>query len=131
MRSKRLSISLLVAGAICTSAVATGSAAPPAKYRGVYSSPSAAQFASVVIRTTTAFARSHGDAARLTHIDCVKASSLQFMCSYAVARHQRAPECHLMQAIWTPHAPSAYTVTLAGRVGKCGTVREALRSMRG
>jgi hypothetical protein len=35
----------------------------------------------------------------------------------------------VMQARWTPQAASTITVTLAGRAGRCGTLREALRSL--
>jgi hypothetical protein len=38
-------------------------------------------------------------------------------------------ECHLIQARWTPNATSTFTVTLSGRVARCGSLREALDSM--
>jgi hypothetical protein len=34
-----------------------------------------------------------------------------------------------MQARWTPHSASTFTVTLAGRVPRCATLRDALRSL--
>jgi hypothetical protein len=71
----------------------------------------------------------HRDAARITGVDCVQASSGHYMCSYAVIGPNRRRECHLMQATWTPDTASTYTVTLAGRVRRCGSLREALRSL--
>jgi hypothetical protein len=35
-----------------------------------------------------------------------------------------------MQARWTPERASSFTVTLAGRTERCGSLREALRSLR-
>lgn len=106
--------------------------APPragAELRGAAPSPTASEFARVVVGTTTAYALAHGAAIRLRQVHCVKASRVDYMCSYAVARPGRAPECHLMQATWTPARASIYTVTLAGRVRACGTLREAIRSL--
>lgn len=92
--------------------------------------PGPAEFASDVAGTTKAYAGAHGDVARITNVDCVEASSGRYMCSYAVARPHRVGECHLMQATWTPSRASTYTVTLAGRVHKCGSLHEALGSLR-
>jgi hypothetical protein len=92
-------------------------------------SPSAVEFASLFADSTTAYQKAHGISARLTNVDCVRASSVDYMCSYAVTSPDRSPSCHLMQARWTPNSASLYTVTLAGRVKECGTLREALRSL--
>jgi hypothetical protein len=51
------------------------------------------------------------------------------MCSYAVVRPQTEPECHLMQARWTPGQASSYEVTLSGRADRCGSLREAIHSL--
>lgn len=91
--------------------------------------PGPSEFARDVVGTTTAYAEAHGAAARITDVDCVEASSGHYMCSYAVTRPNRRRECRLMQATWTPNRASTYTVTLAGRVHRCGTLREALRSL--
>jgi len=91
--------------------------------------PGAAGFAEVVVRTSTAYAVSHGDGARITNVDCVQASSGHYMCSYAVTRATGLPECHLMQAAWTPNSASVYTVTLAGRVRACDTLQQALHTL--
>jgi len=91
--------------------------------------PTAAGFAEAVVRTTTAYALSHGDEARITNVDCVQASSGHYMCSYAVTRATGLRECHLMQAAWTPNGASAYEVTLAGRVQACATLQQALHSL--
>jgi hypothetical protein len=92
--------------------------------------PGPLEFASTVVGTTTAYARAHREATRITNVDCVQASPGHYMCSYAVTRPNRPRECHLMQATWTPNSTSTYAVTLAGRVEKCSTLREALRSLR-
>jgi hypothetical protein len=91
--------------------------------------PSASEFATGVVDTTTAYANANGETARIANVDCVQASSGHYMCSYAVVRPGRTRECHLMQATWTPDRASTYTVTLAGRTHACGTVREAVRSL--
>jgi hypothetical protein len=92
--------------------------------------PSAAEFARGIARTSASYAKQHGSAARIVNIHCVEASSGHYMCSYVVTRPRHSAECHLMQAMWTPESASTYTVTLAGRVRRCGTLREALRSLR-
>ena len=95
-----------------------------------HATPSAAEFGSGFVDTANAYASTHGTSARLAHPDCVQASPAHYMCSYAVLKPGRPPECHLMQARWTPEGPSTYTVTLAGRAARCGTIREALQSLQ-
>jgi hypothetical protein len=51
------------------------------------------------------------------------------MCSYAARKPGAPTQCHIMQARWTPNRASTITVTLAGRADRCGTLREALRSL--
>jgi hypothetical protein len=92
--------------------------------------PSAAAFAAEFTGVTNAYAKANGDPARVTHADCVRASRDHYMCSYAITRPARPSECHLMQAVWTPRALSSFTVTLSGRVNRCGSLRAALRSLR-
>lgn len=96
---------------------------------GVPATPAAADFASVFVSTTNAYARAHHDLRRIDHADCVEAASGRYMCSYRTTRPGRSFECHLMQARWTPQLASTFTVTLAGRVKRCGTLREALHSL--
>jgi hypothetical protein len=93
------------------------------------SAPSADGFAFVFVSTVNAYARAHGDPARAAHPDCVEAAQGRYMCSYTTLRPGRRAHCHLMQARWSPELASSYTVTLAGRVKRCGTLREALRSL--
>jgi hypothetical protein len=45
------------------------------------------------------------------------------------ARPSRAVECHVMQAEWTPSGVDSFRVKMSGRVGRCGSLREALRSL--
>jgi hypothetical protein len=92
--------------------------------------PTAAQFAALFTTLGNLYGEQHGKPQRLTHGDCVQASSGHYMCSYAVVRSGQPKECHLMQAEWTPNEASTYKVTLAGRVTRCGTLREALASLR-
>jgi hypothetical protein len=91
--------------------------------------PGPAEFARDVVGATNAFARENGDATRITNVDCVEASAGHYMCSYAFIRANGPRECHLMQAIWTPSRASTFTVTLAGRVHRCQTLRQALDSL--
>ena len=115
-------------------AATTASVAVPAAQANVggssrEASPSAVEFASLFADATTAYQKAHGIAARLINVDCVRASAVDYMCSYALASPGRTPSCHLMQARWTPNSATLYTVTLAGRIKECGTLREALRSL--
>jgi hypothetical protein len=91
--------------------------------------PSATQFAHDFIGVTNKYASQHGDGARLGNAHCVEAAPGKYMCSYLVTA-KGVRTCHLMQAQWTPERSSAITVTLAGRTRRCGTLREAIQSLR-
>lgn len=90
--------------------------------------PAAVDFADIFVSTANAYARAHHDAKRIGHADCVQAAPGRYMCSYRAMLPGRS-ECHLVQARWTPELASSFTVTLAGRVKRCATLREALRSL--
>ena len=91
--------------------------------------PSAARFTHYFVGVTNKRASEHGDGARVGNAHCVKAAPGKYMCSYLViAKGVRT--CHLMQARWWPERSSAITVTLAGRTSRCGTLREAIQSLR-
>jgi hypothetical protein len=92
--------------------------------------PSAAEFGLMLVGSANQHAAAHRDPTRLAHADCVQASRGRYMCSYAVVRPGSA-ECHLIQAQWTPRGASSFTVTLAGRVPRCGSLRDALGSLSG
>lgn len=91
--------------------------------------PSAREFARFLVGVTTDYAQKSGDATRIVRPDCVQASAGHYMCSYAVMRPNRTVECHVVQARWTPQRLSTITVTLSGRAKRCGTLREAIRSL--
>jgi hypothetical protein len=91
--------------------------------------PTAAGFAEVLVSTSNAFAQDHGAATRLTHAHCVQASRGHYMCAYLVERPGRPSECHLIQAHWAEEPGSSFTVVLSGRARRCGSVREAVRSL--
>jgi hypothetical protein len=91
--------------------------------------PSAIQFAHNFIGVTNQHASQTGDGARVGNAHCVQAAPGKYMCSYLVTA-KGARTCHLMQAQWTPDRSSAITVTLSGRTGRCGTLREAIQSLR-
>ena len=78
--------------------------------------------------TAAAFGEALAHTASITHTHCVQAAPGAYMCAYMLVRAGRQ-ECHLMQGRWTPHATSTITVTLAGRSRRCGTVRDAIRSL--
>jgi hypothetical protein len=125
MKRRYLMLTLITA----TAGIGGHGITPAAALPGKHATPTATEFARVVVDTTTAYAVAHHDPARITGVDCVEASWGRYMCSYAVIRPNRRRECHLMQATWTPSTASTYTVTLAGRVRRCGSLREALRSL--
>src|SRR4051812_29667913 len=90
--------------------------------------PAAGDFAGIFVSTTNAYASAHRDPARIGKADCVQAAPGRYMCSYRTILPGRS-ECHLMQARWTPQLASSFTITLAGRVKRCGTLKQALRSL--
>jgi len=92
--------------------------------------PSAAEFAVMLVGTTNQFAAAIGDPARIANPDCVQGSAGRYMCSFVRKHPGGARECHIMQAKWTPDTTSSFTVTLAGRVGRCGSLRQALLSLQ-
>jgi hypothetical protein len=113
----------LLAPAIGTAPASAEAIAP------LRTTPTAVEFAHNFVGATNAFAAAHGEATRVGNAQCVEAKPGHYMCSYSTKRPGIAPECHVMQARWTPQAASTITVTLAGRAGRCGTLREALRSL--
>ncbi len=110
--------------------VLLAAATPAQAERRVDAPPPAKEFARVFIGVTTAYASGLRRPERITHADCVQASARHYMCSYALKRPGRPRECHLMQAMWTPEGASTITVTLAGRTSRCGSLREAIASLR-
>jgi hypothetical protein len=93
--------------------------------------PSASGFAAVLVSSTTAYAKAHGDPRRIMRPDCVEAARGLYMCSYLEIRMPGDPgRCHLLQARWTPERASSFTVTLAGRTRSCRSLTDALHSLR-
>jgi hypothetical protein len=92
--------------------------------------PSAEEFGAALVTATNAYAREHDEPWRIGRADCVQATPGKYMCSYASFRAKSAERCHVMQGRWTPRAASKITVTLAGRTERCGSLREALRSLK-
>jgi hypothetical protein len=92
--------------------------------------PTAAQFAVIFVATTNRYAVQHHQPDRVGRAHCVPGHPGHYMCSYVVTRPGRQPECHLMQAGYTPGAASAITVFLSGRTARCRTLKEALDSLR-
>ena len=133
---KILSISLLLgAAALAVLAVPAALGAPVRGSAAARTSiavppPTAAEFARTVADSTNLYAKRAGGRAKLTNVNCVEASTGRYMCSYALTWEGLPRECHLMQATWTAGDGSLYAVTLAGRVRTCGTLEEALRSLR-
>jgi hypothetical protein len=50
------------------------------------------------------------------------------MCSYGIFRPSQPVDCHVIQAEWTPTEVDSFRM-MAARVGRCGSLREALRSL--
>lgn len=86
--------------------------------------PTAAVFARALAGATNQLAGGR----TITNTHCVKASPGHYMCSYGVVK-PTGTECHVMQGLWTPGEASTITVTLAGRTGRCETLRAALQSL--
>jgi hypothetical protein len=91
--------------------------------------PNAAGFAKVLVAVSNDFAAQNHNPTRLSHAHCVEASRGHYMCAYLVSRPQHPNECHLMQAEWARERNSSFTVLLSGRARRCGSVREAIRSL--
>jgi hypothetical protein len=93
--------------------------------------PSARQFARLILAST---ASAQANSISLENVNCLRASRVDYMCSYAVTSPYSPRSCHLIQARWTPqwgpNGLSLYTVSLAGRVPVCNNLRDALHSLR-
>src|SRR5262249_23636647 len=92
--------------------------------------PSASGFAALLVSSTTAYARAHGESRRIERPHCVSPVRGHYMCSYEGRAPGDAAGCHLMQARWTPERASLFTVTLAGRTRSCRSLQDALHSLR-
>jgi hypothetical protein len=92
--------------------------------------PSAAEFAEGLVGAANAFSVEQGRAVRLSRAHCVQASPGHYMCSYETREPGRAPQCHIIQAQWTPDGVSTFTVTLSSRANRCESLRAALRSLK-
>jgi hypothetical protein len=93
--------------------------------------PTAAEFASDLAGTANQYSAQHAAGDRLARTHCVQPAAGRYMCSFAVVHRNGSSECHLIQARWTPEAESTITVTLAGRVARCSSLREALETLDG
>jgi hypothetical protein len=91
--------------------------------------PSAAGFAKVLVSVSNDFAAKQGDRSRLSNAHCVQGSPGHYMCVYRLERPGRRTECHLIQAEWAREQTSSFTVVLSGQVKRCGSVREAIRTL--
>ena len=94
--------------------------------------PSAAEFAEDFVGATNQYARAKGDPTRISHPHCIRTAQdhALFMCAYTATKPGAPSKCYLMQARWTPDAESSFTVLLAGRTTRCGSLREAVHSLR-
>ena len=116
---------------LVTYAAGGGFATPPQQVQAAAyvlvdaTTPTAAEFGRALAGT----ANQYGSDAKLARTHCVQAKPGRYMCSYAVVRKGRS-ECHIMQGRWTPDAASTITVTLAGRTGRCGSLRDAIQSLQ-
>ena len=79
-------------------------------------------------RALAGAANEFGGAAKIVDVHCVQGDPGEYMCSYAVQRRGRAPECHLMQGSWSQDTMEI-DVTLAGRTKRCATLRDAVHSL--
>lgn len=93
--------------------------------------PAAAEFATDLAGTANQYSAQHAAGDRLARTHCVEPAAGRYMCSFAVVHQDGSNECHLIQARWTPNTESTITVTLSGRVSRCGSLREALQHLDG
>ena len=127
-------IAFLLSSAERANEALAATAAPPEVSGDTTTKPrlaslSASAFADAFVHATAQYARANGDTARISDADCVQAARGRYMCSYAVRRPGAPRTCHIMQARLTPEAASSFAITLAGRTGRCGSLREALASL--
>ena len=87
--------------------------------------PTAAEFGRALAGTANQFTAR----AKVADPHCVQAAPGQYMCAFAVVT-DAARECHIMQGRYTPNGTSTITVTLAGRTGRCDSLRSALDSLQ-
>ncbi len=73
-------------------------------------------------------AAEHGEHVVRPH--CDDAGGGHFICAYTVVSLDGAEECHLMQAKWTPESEDLFEITLAGRTGRCSSIRAAVNSLQ-
>jgi hypothetical protein len=93
--------------------------------------PGPAEFARQLAGLANQFSLQTGDDARLTQVECVQGAHRgHYMCSFALLRTNRPMECHLIQAIWTPAGVDSFRITLSGRTARCGSLRDAIQSLR-
>jgi hypothetical protein len=93
--------------------------------------PGPTEFARQLAGLANQFAAQAGDNARMAKVDCVQGAHRgHYMCSFALLRGTRPEECHLIQAVWTPTAIDSFRITLSGRAGRCGSLREAIHSLQ-
>ena len=113
----------------CSTSLLAALFALPALHSTHAKPPSAAQFGKIFVATANAYASAHHDARHVSNPHCVRAAPGRYMCAYRAVTTGGATQCHLMQARWTPMLASTITVTLSGRTRRCGSVREAIRSL--
>jgi hypothetical protein len=125
-------IVLCALGALTLVSAATAARALPGQPAAAAAAqaPSAASFAQQFLSLANAYAQANRDAHRFSRADCVSPARGRYMCSYATTNAGQREQCHIMQAKWTPNAASTFTITLSGRTARCGSLREALRSLR-
>jgi hypothetical protein len=132
-------ISLVLACAVAAGTYALGSrvdavshaTAPAAGGESLHgAAPGAHEFARLFAGMTNQMAQQQGDGARVRNVDCVQGAIRgHYMCSYGIFRPSQPVDCHVIQAEWTPTEVDSFRVKMAGRVGRCGSLREALRSL--
>src|SRR5689334_19819754 len=123
-----VSVALACVVAVTTYFVGSASTAPAGEsLHG--DAPGPAEFARQLAGLANQFATETGAVARMEKVDCVQGEHRgHYMCSFAILRPPAPAECHLIQAIWTPMQVDSFKVTLSGRAGRCGSVREAIQS---
>lgn len=133
-----LALLTVVAGMVASATIALGrtlvddvrEAAAAVVHVDPNAPPSPVEFGRTFVGVTNAFAETHGELERVSAPHCVQGNRGHYMCAYTVTRADGRDECHLMQAEWTPNQLDTFRVTLSGRARKCGSVRQAVRSLR-
>jgi hypothetical protein len=92
--------------------------------------PTAAEFGRILTGTANAYAEAHGEETRVGRARCAQGAPGHYLCAYTTTESGGRPVCRVVQARWTPQRLSTFTVELSGVAARCGTLRQAVQTLR-